>query len=687
MMSMANAAQYRTWIELLSARAACQPERVVYSFLIDGASQRATLRFDELERSARAVAAALQDHGASGKPVLLMHPPGLEFVTAFFGCLLSGAIAVPTFPPRSPGHSRLVGRLRAIVRATRPVLAITDQATHCAVEGCLQAIVDDAGEPVRLLATDALEDSLAEQWRAPTVDAGSIACLQFSSGTSGTCKGIALSHENLLTNSEWIRQRFGHSHESVGVIWLPPYHDMGLLGGILQPLYANFLVVLMAPEMFLQRPLGWLEAVSRYRATTSGGPNFAYEWCVKRIARAEREGLDLRSWAVAFNGSEAVQSKTLERFATEFADCGFRREAFFPCYGLAEATLLVSGGPKTKPPTLLRLDRAALATGNVVPATGERHKTLVGCGVPGNHQTVQIVDPEWRTLCPPGTVGEIWLQSNCVAKGYWAGCASEPTPEESFEAVLEMPGGRETGFLRTGDLGFLHEGELFITGRLKDQIIIRGLNQDPWDIEQAAEASHPAVHGTDGAAFAIPGDSQEQVVVVHEINRTHRKTDLREAIAAIREAVAEQLDLSLAAVALIEPQHLPRTPNGKVQRAACRDAYRCGDLSTLAEWSQPSKPAVDVLTRGDGLMISAEEIKSWLLGEFAALVGRSPAEVDPTESFARYGLDSISAVSLGLEIEAKTGRRLPPSVFWDYPSVAELARFLTTRNSSSCHAE
>ena len=357
---------------------------------------------------------------------------------------------------------------------------------------------------------------------------------------------------------------------------------------------------------------------------------------MKRIGRAEREGLDLRHWAVAFNGSEVVQSRTLERFAAEFADNGFRREAFFPCYGLAEATLMVSGGPATEPPTLLRLDRAALAAGKIspTPATGRIAKTLVGCGVTGNHQTVQIVDPEKRTPCPTGTVGEIWLRSACVARGYWAGPASEPSPDETFGAVLEKAGGPETGFLRTGDLGFLHEGELFITGRLTDQVIIRGLKQDPLDIELAAEASHPAVHGTGGTAFAIPGESQEQVVVVHEVNRTHRKTDLRRAIAAIREAVAEQHDLLLAAIVLIEPQHLPRTPNGKLQRGACRDAFLGGDLPELAAWSQPSEPSLGVGLGGDGSPLSAEEIESWLLGQFAALIGRSPAEVDPSESFA-----------------------------------------------------
>jgi acyl-CoA synthetase (AMP-forming)/AMP-acid ligase II len=378
--------------------------------------------------------------------------------------------------------------------------------------------------------------------------------VQYTSSSTASPKNVVLTHSNLLHNSAILQRTLGHSPESVGAIWLPPYHDMGLIGGLLQPLYCGFPVFLMSPLHFLQRPLRWLDMITRYRATTSAGPTFAYELCVRRTTAEQRATLDLRSWDAAVVGAEPINAATLERFAAAFAPCGFRPAVFRPSYGLAEATLMVTS--RTGPHTL-----------------DDRAPALVSCGGPRPGQRVLVVAAESRVPCPSDVIGEIWVAGPSVARGYWN--RPEET-EAAFGGCLATTG--EGPFLRTGDLGFVHEGELFVTGRLKDVIIIRGRNHFPDDIERTVARSHPSLSACGGAAFSVVADGEEQLVVLQEVDRHDRQPDSDGIADGIRCAVMESHDVRVVSVLLVRAGRLPRTTSGKIQRFACRDAYLAGTL-------------------------------------------------------------------------------------------------------------
>jgi acyl-CoA synthetase (AMP-forming)/AMP-acid ligase II len=580
----ATAVPWATLVELARARAATHGGRTLYTFLPDrGTDDGVHLTYAELDLRARAIGALLQRLGVAGQRALLLYPPGLDFVAAFFGCLYGGVVAVPAYPPRS---ARALPRLLEIARDARPVVALTTTELETAIGG-LAAQVPELGA-VRLLATDALPPEEAESWRDPGLSSADLAFLQYTSGSTAAPKGVMVSHGNLLHNEEMIRQAFGQTPDSVIVGWLPLYHDMGLIGNVLQPLYLGARCMLMSPISFLQTPKRWLAAISRFRATTSGGPNFAYDLCVRKIGPADRADLDLASWDTAFNGAEPVRAETMTRFAEAFAGCGFRPRAFFPCYGLAEATLFVAGGsgpggPRT-PPRVAAFDRGQLEAGEARPLApaDPASRVLVSCGLPWLGQDLVIVDPEALTRCPEGRVGEIWVRGESVAQGYWR------RPEATAETFGGRLAGDVTGapFLRTGDLGFLDAGELFVTGRLKDLIIIRGRNLYPQDIELSVERSHAALRPGCGAAFSVEIGAEERLVVVQELERSESTTALTdesvELIAeAVRRAVAEEHEAQVQQLVLLRAGSIPKTSSGKIQRRACRAALLAGKLDVL----------------------------------------------------------------------------------------------------------
>src|SRR6185369_3801905 len=472
---------YQTLAGLLRERAGNHPDHSLYTFLADGEEEAGHLTYGELDRRARALAAWLQQAGCRGERALLLFPPGLDFITAFFGCLYAGAAAVPAYPPRL---HRTDERLVEIFRDSQPRAVLTTSALlgrlGMAQEGLAGA---------RQIAVDQIPDSLADAWREPDLGAGDVAFLQYTSGSTAAPKGVLVTHGNLLDNEERISRAFGQSAESVLVGWLPLYHDMGLIGNVLQPLWSVGRCILMSPQAFLQRPARWMEAISRYRATTSGGPNFAYDLCVRRVGPEQRAALDLSSWQVAFNGAEPVRRATLDRFAAAFAACGFRREAFVPCYGLAEATLLVAAGP-----------------------SGSSAEGPVSCGTPAGGQVV-VVDPETGAAVALGAEGEIWVGGPSVAAGYWNRPAETA---ETFGAMLSNGAGP---YLRTGDLGFLRDGELFVTGRRKDLIILRGRNHHPQDLELTTERAHPSLQPGGAAAFSVDSGTEERLILALEIVR------------------------------------------------------------------------------------------------------------------------------------------------------------------------
>jgi len=562
-------------VELLSHRAACQGEERVFTFLADGERDEAQLSFAELDRQARAIAARLQARDPAGERALLLYPPGLEFIAALFGCLYAGVVAVPVYPPR---RNRSLERLEAVAADAEARVALTTQQVLARVD----APADRTSALGRLtwLATSQVTDETGSAWQPPRVDADTLALLQYTSGSTGTPKGVMLSHGNLIHNSALIAAALEHTRSSSGVFWLPAYHDMGLIGGILQPLYVGRPNVLLSPMSFLQKPYRWLAAVSRYRATTSGGPNFAYDLCLRKITPEERQTLDLSTWQVALSGAEPVRAETLRAFAEAFAPCGFRPEAFYPCYGLAEATLMVSGGFAGRAPVVQGFRAESLAAGKAVPGEPDEDgvRPLVGCGGQLPDQQVVIVDPAAGRACLEGEVGEVWVAGPSVAQGYWR---KPELTEATFRARRADTG--EGPFLRTGDLGFLYEGVLFPAGRIKDLIIIRGVNHYPQDIEHTVERSHPRLRPGCGAAFTAERDGRQELVVVHEIERA-RAAPLDEVFQAVRREVSAQHGLTLDAIVLLRAGTTPKTTSGKIQRHACREAFLDGSLRVVGQW-------------------------------------------------------------------------------------------------------
>ncbi len=596
-MSGSDHPEINTLVELLQNRAAQYPQQIGYTFLVDGETEQIHLTYQELDQQSRAIATRLQSLCQPGDRAILLYQPSLDYISAFFGCLYAGVVAVPAYPPRP---NRSLERIEAILADARPQVALTSESILTNLERRFEQV--PRLKTLHWIATDSISSStsssssalLASQWTEPVLHSQSLAFLQYTSGSTATPKGVMITHSNLLHNLAAISRCFEHSPQSQGVIWLPPYHDMGLIGGILQPLYGRFPVVLMSPLMFLQRPVRWLEAISRYGGTTSGGPNFAYDLCVRKITPQQRENLDLSHWNLAFNGAEPIYHEVMERFAQTFAPCGFQPEAFYPCYGMAETTLIATGGDKSTQPILQTVQAEALEQNRAISAQSDdlNLRTVVGCGQSLVDQKVVIVHPETLTSCDPAEVGEIWVSGPSIAQGYWNN--SEET-ERTFHAFLADTG--EGPFLRSGDLGFLANGELFVTGRLKDIMIINGSNYYPQDIERTVEQSHLLIRPNCSAAFSVEVKTEERLVVVAEVERHYRERrqlsestnngerspKIKEVIQAIRRAVSQHHDLQVYATVLLKPGTLPKTSSGKVQRHACRAGFLAGTLNTINE--------------------------------------------------------------------------------------------------------
>lgn len=704
--------EFPTLVALLQARSISTQG---YTFLPEGdvladggagnaAAAEQHLSFATLELRARAIAAHLQEQRLAGQRALLLYPPGLDYLSAFFGCLYAGVIAVPVYPPH---RSRPDLRLQAILRDAQPAIALMPAEMLGDREALLKH--NPAMQSLQWLATDTLANDAAAAWHMPEIDGETLAFLQYTSGSTGDPKGVMLTHRNLLHNSALIHSAFGHDDNARGVIWLPPFHDMGLIGGILQPLYGDVPVTLMAPVSFLQRPLRWLQAISHYRATSSGGPNFAYDLCVRKITPEQRTGLDLSSWEVAFCGAEPIQADTLNRFADAFAECGFRREAFFPCYGLAEATLFVSGGPKLQPVRVHALQDQALSQNKVLDVNVDIHvdvdadvvntRSIVNCGVVGPTQHVRIVNPETRQQCASDEIGEIWLRGASVAKGYWQ------RAEETQYAFAAQLADDDSGavYLRTGDLGFIKDNGLCITGRLKDLIIVRGRNHYPQDLEATMAQAHPITHGSFNAAFSVQpqGDSEERVVIVCEIERTQLRklNDAADAVyAAARSAIATAHGLQLHAIVLVRPGSLPKTSSGKVQRRATRKAYLANELNVVTQWctdtvvvpiatsSQQPAPAA-ALAALPALLPAPDAltIQRWMTQWLANRLRMPLSAIDPQRPFADYGLDSLAAVEMAQALSdwLHQPHTLKATLAWDFPTPMALANYLAHSTDQS----
>ncbi|HNB69700.1 MAG TPA: type I polyketide synthase [Acidobacteriota bacterium] len=684
-----------TVVELLTRRATEFADKRVYLYLADGEVEAAQLTFAEVDRRARAIAATLQQKQATGESALLLYPASLDFATAFFGCLYGGVIGVPAYPPHPQRVNRTLPRLQAIAADAKAKFVMTTRQVYSMAE----MLFDQAPDLARMewVVTDEIPDSVAETWQPPDITPDSLAFLQYTSGSTSIPKGVMVTHRNMLCNAAYYRDGWEHTPDTVTVTWMPNFHDLGLMDGIIQPIYTGYQSVLMSPVAFLQRPLRWLQAISKYRASYSAGPNFAFDLCVRKISPEQRAALDLSCWKAALNAAEPVRRETMERFTKAFEGCGFRWKTFSPGFGLAEATLKVAATRREDDPVFCTVDAQALEQHKVieVPASSpaENIRMLAGCGKPAPEPSgvrVVIVNPDSMTACAPDEVGEIWVSGPGVAVGYWR---REEETEHTFRAYLADTG--EGPFLRTGDLGFMKDGVLFIAGRLKDMIIIDGRNLYPHDIELTVEQSHPAIRPGCTAAFSVDSADGEHLVVVAEIERRERArggerrsstelkdpsaADVRTIQAAIRQAVAEFHDVHVYTVDLIKPGTILKTSSGKIQRSACRQAFLHRQLEflptetpSLGLSEDSSSPVLTPLKKTP----SAEEIQVWLIDQLARYSRLPATRINIHDEFSRFGLASRDVVSLTGDFEQWLGRKLSPTLFYTYPSIYALSRHL-----------
>lgn len=587
----AQVVEAATLVDVLCWRAQQTPQKHVYTFVLqDG--EEVSITYAQLDQRARMVAAHLQNLHVTDQRILLLYPPGLDYIVAFMGCLYAGVTAIPAYPPTSP---RLIPRIGAILENARSQIIMTCSAAMTVIQRGFEQMPQL--QDLQWINTDALALTLADAWKEPALGRETLAFLQYTSGSTSTPKGVMLTHHNLLSNLQIIHDNVGLTPEDVFCIWLPPYHDMGLIGGILAPLYGGASAVLMSPVTFLQRPLRWLQTITRKRATISGGPNFAFDLCVRKVTPEQYATLDLSSWRLAFTGAEPVRAETVKRFSKVFAERGFRPESLYPCYGMAETTLMISTNYLDERPLLQAFQRTALEEQRIVPALpgDTTAHILVGCGWISNGLSAIIVHPESMMRCQEDEMGEIWIAGDSVSQGYWD--KPEET-EKTFHAYLQDTG--EGPFLRTGDLGFFYKGQVFIAGRLKDLIILRGRNYYPQDIESCVEESHSAIRGGCSAAFSVDVDDQERLVVVAEIDpryqpasggvsngeavsSSRKPLDPQEVKSAIRRSIAEQYDLQVYQIVLLKAGGVSKTSSGKLQRYACRAAFLAASLGVWDE--------------------------------------------------------------------------------------------------------
>ena len=597
-----------------------------------------------------------------------MFSDGLEFVAAFFGCLYAGVVPAPAFPPR---NRRTAPRVQAILNDSGARFCLADAAASERCRGVVEAMPGSAGRI--WLVTNSIAPEGESRWEAPGLSRDSLAYLQYTSGSTGDPKGVMVTHGNLLHNLEFLSSGRGHT----GIVsWLPLFHDMCLIYAVLQALYAEIPCVLMPPAAFLQRPVRWLEALSRSGYSTAISPNFAYELCVDKITDAERSELDLSRWTMALNAAEPVRSQTIERFARTFAACGFRAQFLRPAYGLAEATLGVAISGGTALCQTRHLDRSALKRNRAIlcePGSPEA-VPVVGCGTGSADQEIAIVDPDSLRRCGDSEVGEIWISGPGVTDGYWK------RPAETAAVFRALMQDSAAGpFLRTGDLGFLAGGELFVVGRLKDVIIVRGANHHPQDLERVVQESHPALRQDAGAAFAVDSPDGERLVVVQEVVR-HSRADLAGVIRSIREAVTEIHGIAIDTLLLVKPHCVPKTSSGKLQRRLARQMFLEGRFEVLAQCSASGNPESPVSGArcsgvGPGFGMSLRE---WLIDQLATVLKRPREQIDARATFAGQGLDSLGAASWAGQLETALGRSLPVSLVFDHPTIEQLASYLNS---------
>lgn len=633
----------------LSEYAARIPSRTAYTFLREGEQAAETLSYAELSKRVSAFASHVAARSTPGERLILIYQQGLDFLVAFLGCLEAGAVAVPV---SLPNRHRGVSVLSAIARDSGAIAILSERALLERMETSLAA--DEVLAHVPRFATENWREAISGLWVVPEFDAASPALIQYTSGSTGTPRGVLVSHENLLNNQRQIQETCGYDENSVAVSWLPLFHDMGL-GVALMTVVAGMHGILMSPSAFLQKPIRWLRAISDHRASFSCAPDFGYDLCARRVSPSECAGLDLSSWTMALNGSEPVRSATFERFVTAFAPYGFRGENYKPVYGLAEATLMVTGDAPGRAPTVRRFSNELLENGKASAprASSDASRALIGCGQPRAGAGVLIVDPQTLLQCEVGSIGEIWVSGPSIAVGYWGlGAISDST----FRAQMADGSGP---FLRTGDLGFWDDGCLFITGRIKDLIIVRGRNHYPQDLEATVSGCHPALEPQRCAAFSVDGEEGEQLVIVQELKRSAlRAVDTTDVFRAISNAVSREHGLQTHSIVLIRPSSLPRTTSGKVQRKVCARSFLEHSLSEVAAWGSAGSVSTEsdsVREAAGRLSVGATRLMDWLGEQLSKPRDQSVAEGPLWEPAPEFAVALTQHGALALRGEQRDG--------------------------------
>ncbi|MBI3806335.1 MAG: AMP-binding protein, partial [Nitrospirae bacterium] len=664
-----------TLLDVMRWRADRRPDQVAYVFLRDGVTCDTVLTYGDLDAKARSIAGYLQSRFMPGERLLLVYPPGLDFVQAFWGALYAGLIAVPIPPPDAFRLKHSAARLQGIATDACSIGALStnqifsmlrEQGSHGGLIPMEHWIsLDDVGS------------NSSSRWKLTNPLPSALAYLQYTSGSTSAPKGVMVSHGNMVAQSRCITDAGYYDGHSVTLSWMPHFHDYGLVKGIIQPAWIGRPSYIMSPLTFLKRPLRWLEAIQRHHVTHSGGPNFAYRHCVEVVPPEDRARLDLSGWEVASCGAEPIAPDTIDRFVDAFAPVGFRREAFFPAYGMAEYTLLISLKREGVPPTVQALDSAALEQGVVCEAEPGALpiRQVIGCGTPVGDTKVVIAHPETLSRCAAQQVGEIWLAGASTTQGYWG------NPEETartFSAILRDTG--EGPFLRTGDLGFVKNGEVFVTGRLKDLLIVRGRNHYPQDIERTVEQSHVLCRAGGTAAFSLQESGEEVVVVVQEVERQVAVCDIDEIAAAMRSAVSEQHDLRISSIIFIKAGSLPKTSSGKVQRRACREEFLRGRLDIIGKsvvQTPAQVAATTVITMAELRDLSPaaqrRRIEQWLQAIIADRLGSNQASVPCDRPVHLLGLDSLMAAEVLHRVEETFGIPLSLQILLGGATLGDLA--------------
>ena len=667
-----------TIVQVLRDRAQHRPNNLAFTFIDSQIREIESLTYRQIDDEARKIAAYLQRHTSCGDRALLVLSEGPQFVKAFFGCMYAGLIVVPCYPPQSRKETH-AQRLEAMIVDADPKCILTEEPYTADIVAGIES--RNATKHLLCIALPLNStDVSADDWRHLHLPSDRLALLQYTSGSTSAPKGVMITHANILANQEVIKSTFGHSENTVGVSWLPRYHDMGLIGHVIQPVYLGARSVLMAPLTFLAQPANWLRAISKYAATTSGAPNFAYQLCVDRITKEQMEDMDLKAWSLAYVGAEPVRADTIAAFATRFASVGFNKRALFSCYGLAEATLLVCGTKHDTYPPVITVNRGELQAGRVSvdghtsrsdePSPASEGQNIVSAGSINCGPEICIVDPDTQLLSGSLRQGEIWLRHESLSKGYWR---NSTATAEAFSARLAD--GEASTYMRTGDLGFVYGDQLFVTGRIKDLIILRGRNHAPQDLELTVQRCSPLLQADAGSAFSVEHGGAEELIVVHELTRAGlRHKGLSDVIAAVRRAVIETHHVQPTDVVLIRSHSLPRTSSGKVRRSQTKEAYVAGTLSVIASWKTTIRPAevgATAVAPGSRIVPSLVAILSEVL--------QVPKEtIDLNGNFFDLGVDSLAMGQIRGLIESRLNSLITVTDIFAHSNINGLARFLET---------